>query len=247
MYVGKSTNIRSRIMSHLNEAKDVMRKMHMADLTHDITYELTGSELIALLLENEEIKRLQPRFNRAQRKTRFKYGLFVQPNDHNYLELQLRPLDGKEQPVASFPERSSAEHVLRRLMERHQLCPGLCNAESCGGGTSCLYQQIKLCKGAAIGQEVADVYNERVEAAVESISYGKANFAVITDGRGYGEKSVVMVEHGTYRGYAYIDESATGYDVDALRAAIKPRPETPDVQQIIRRYLRNGKKQMITW
>lgn len=247
MYVGKSTNIRSRVMSHFNEAKDVMRKGHMADMMHDISFELTGSELIALLLENEEIKRLQPRFNRAQRKTRFKYGLYVQPNDQNYLELALHPLNSEERPVASFPERSTAEHVLRRMVERHKLCPRLCNTATCSSDTSCLYQQIKLCSGAGVGLEGAEAYNVRVEAAIESISYGKPNFIVVTDGRGYGEKSVVMVEQGTYRGFAYVDEATVSYGVDDLRTAIKPRPETPDVQQIIRRYLRMGKKQLITW
>jgi len=60
IYVGKSTNIRKRVMSHFSAAHKSKRSMRMFERVADVQFELTGSELIALLLENEEIKRILP-------------------------------------------------------------------------------------------------------------------------------------------------------------------------------------------
>lgn len=66
IYIGKSKNLRNRVFSHFsNEKSD--RTLKMIDEIHHISYELTGSELIALLLESDEIKTQKPKFNRRQR------------------------------------------------------------------------------------------------------------------------------------------------------------------------------------
>ncbi|MEL6141015.1 MAG: exonuclease domain-containing protein, partial [Bacteroidota bacterium] len=64
IYVGKSTNIRKRIAQHF--ADTTQKGKDIRERVADISYEETGSELIALLLESEEIKRLEPNINRAQ-------------------------------------------------------------------------------------------------------------------------------------------------------------------------------------
>ncbi|MBL0102711.1 MAG: nucleotide excision repair endonuclease [Bacteroidetes bacterium] len=74
IYVGKSTNIRKRILSHFNN-KGTKKGIELRNAIHDISFEETGNELIALLLESEEIKKLQPIFNRLQRKTIFNHGI----------------------------------------------------------------------------------------------------------------------------------------------------------------------------
>ena len=48
--------------------------MEMRDLIADISWEVTGSELIALLKESYEIKENKPVYNRAQRRTGFQMG-----------------------------------------------------------------------------------------------------------------------------------------------------------------------------
>ena len=48
--------------------------MEMRDFIADIDWEITGSELIALLKESFEIKRNKPLYNRAQRRTGIPMG-----------------------------------------------------------------------------------------------------------------------------------------------------------------------------
>ena len=80
-YIGKSTNIRKRVMQHFAKATQKAIKLHRH--VREITFENTGSELIALLYESQLIKEHKPYINRAQRKFQFPYMV------HSYLDLSL--------------------------------------------------------------------------------------------------------------------------------------------------------------
>lgn len=246
LYVGKSTNIKKRIYSHFQGAHKAMRTMKMLDQIHDISYELTGSELIALLLENEEIKRIQPHFNRAQRRKLYKFGVYTRPNKNGYLELYVDPYEEELQPVAGFSGRVHALSAIKRRGKKYQLCPKLYGAER--GPGRCFHHQLHICKGACMGEEDADEYNERVEKAIKEINYGKQNlgdFLIVGEGRHYDERSVVMVQKGLYKGYAYVDASYMQQDMDTLIESITYKIETPDVQRIIQGYIKKHPKEVV--
>src|SRR6185436_13342485 len=73
IYVGKAINIRNRIYSHFTGAGSA--KLSFTSAIANITYKLCGTELIALLLESDEIKRLYPVYNQAQKSYRENYIL----------------------------------------------------------------------------------------------------------------------------------------------------------------------------
>lgn len=54
VYIGKSINIRDRVLQHFNETG--MKSTNMQRLVHSIAYKVTGSELMACLVESAEIK-----------------------------------------------------------------------------------------------------------------------------------------------------------------------------------------------
>jgi DNA polymerase-3 subunit epsilon len=66
LYIGKSRNIKSRVISHINNNSS-KRAIQMRRLIADIGYELTGSELIALLKESAEVRNRKPCYNRKRR------------------------------------------------------------------------------------------------------------------------------------------------------------------------------------
>ncbi len=70
IYVGKSVNIKSRVLQHLSN-NSTRRAIEMKQNIADVDYKLTGSELVALLLESDEIKKQKPVYNRAQRRAFF--------------------------------------------------------------------------------------------------------------------------------------------------------------------------------
>ena len=78
LYIGKSNQIRKRVMSHFSAAHKTKRGLQLMERIADIDIVETGSELIALLHENSEIKKNQPRYNRAQLKQYFKvFGILI--------------------------------------------------------------------------------------------------------------------------------------------------------------------------
>lgn len=242
IYVGKSNDIKARIRSHCHDAHNKVRGLKMIEEMYDISYELTGSELVALLLENEEIKRLLPKYNRAQRRVKFHYGVFAEQNKHGYICLNIGRLDGKRQPQASYTVRSSAEAALQRRVEQYNLCENL-SGMSTGPG-ACFQYQIRICKGACVQAESIKSYNLRAEAAIASMNYGKANFFIIAEGRNYDEKAIVSIQNGTYCGYAYISAQESNQHPEYLQSLITPKAETPDVLNIIRTYIKKHPKEV---
>lgn len=235
LYIGKSNGIRKRVLSHFSEAHKSSRKMRMIQRMTGISYLETGNELIALLHENEEIKRHLPPFNRAQRRTRLKYGIFTDTNKEGYITFSVDSLEERESPLSPYAERSLAEGALKRRAEEFELCMGLCGIASCRH-TTCMYQQLKLCTGAGVGQEDAISYNERAEAAIQHLKYGEASFLIISQGRNPDERSAVWIENGLYRGFGYFDPQFV--DGDDILECIDPKEETPDVRRIIQGYIR---------
>ncbi|MEL6134540.1 MAG: exonuclease domain-containing protein, partial [Bacteroidota bacterium] len=245
LYVGKSNNVRKRILSHFSGAHKAVRTMRMLDQIYDITFELTGSELIALLLENEEIKRIQPPYNRAQRRKAYKYGVYTFVTKEGYLGLKVDKYDEAANPVAGFSGKTHAESALKRRGTKYQLCPKLYGAEK--GSGRCFHYQLHICQGACIGDEAPETYNERVEAAIHALNYGKSDmdsFLVVGEGRNYQERSVVWVEEGRYKGYGYLEIETLTYGLEAVLASISFKEEAPDVQRIIQGYIKRHPKEV---
>jgi len=234
IYIGKSLNIRDRILSHLSN-NNTKRAMEMRERVVDIDWVHTGSELVALLLESDEIKRYKPVFNRQQRRTSFQYGLFAITDLHGYKWLQTKKINGDEAPLTSYTTQKDAKAHLQFLVDEYNLCQKLCSLYPSNG--ACFYHQINRCFGACQGKEPADEYNERVEAAIEKYIYRENNFYLIDKGRKEEELAVVKVCNGSYQGFGYINEEYSD-NIELLNDSIKPYADNKDVQVIIKGYLR---------
>ena len=243
LYIGKSNKVRKRVLSHFSAAHKRARTLRLIEQIADISYTLTGSELIALLLENEEIKAHLPPYNRKQRRRHLKIAVYDEYDKDGYRRLAIKSFDPKEPALAGFADRTRAERALQRKAEAYQLCMGLCGLANCRG-KGCFYQQLKLCQGAAVGMETPEVYNERVAEAVANLIYGEAHFLVIGQGRSPEERSVVAVERGIYQGFGYFDPEFVGEELADIRAAVIPKAETPDVRQIIQGYVRKHPREV---
>jgi DNA polymerase-3 subunit epsilon len=234
IYVGKSLNIRDRILSHLSN-NNTKRAMEMRDRVVDIHWELTGSELIALLLESDEIKRKKTVFNRSQRRTTFQYGLFSLNDIHGYKWLQTKRINGTEAPLTSYTTQKEARAHLQYLLDEFHLCQKLCSLYPSNG--PCFYHQINRCFGACMGKEPPEEYNQRVDTAIERYIYRENNFFIIDKGRNDDEYAIVQVCNGNYQGFGYIGQEAM-CNIELLNDCIKPYADNKDIQVIIKGYLR---------
>ena len=111
IYVGKSIHIKKRVIQHFAEISNKSGKMQQR--VHDITYTITGSELIAQLLENGEIKKLQPDINRAQRRKSFPFAIYYYFDDYGYIQMKVRKKNKIDAPgvaavLHELPDHQSA-------------------------------------------------------------------------------------------------------------------------------------------
>lgn len=245
LYVGKSINIRKRVLQHFQV--DFKRRNHLELKARiaDISYEVTGSELLALLLESDEIKRLAPPFNRAQRNSTFRTGIFIQTDAQGYQRLVAREYSGApakrddRTPLIVLETPRRARSFLEGLTNRFSLCPKLMGIEKSRNdvGRPCFNAHIHKCAGPCCGREPADAWNGRLVQALHHYRYPHTDFLIVGRGRSTFERSVVCVSEGRYRGFAYVPEDFAPRAINEVYELLTPYTENKHVQAIIRGYL----------
>ena len=242
IYVGKSINIYKRIQQHFAVDVKSRKSLDFKNSIADITYELTGSELVALLYESHLIKQLKPAYNRAQRRSVFPAGIYLKTDELGYKCLYYGRADARnsEIPIIALGNQYKAQGFLYHKVAKYNLCQKLCGLYKTQG--ACFDYQVHRCLGACVGEEAPESYNLRVDAAIDSISYEHESFVVIGPGRRPDEQSLVVIENGRYVGFGYVDETFTARRLQDFRAAVTPYADNKDVQQIIRQYVRTKRK-----
>ncbi len=242
IYIGKSRNLMQRISTHLSN-NSTNKAMEMRDQIADIDWELTGSELIALLKESSEIKANRPIFNRAQRRTGFQWGIFSFEDKNGYLNYCYGQLKDDEEPVSVFTSKEKAKSKLISLVEKYGLCQKLAGLYETDG--ECFHYQVGICKGACCGKESAVVYNERAQKALEEFIFARRNFLVIDRGRDEEERCAVKIVNGKYAGYGYFNINDMGFGLAAIHDCIIPSADNRDIQVILKVYLKNNRVEKI--
>lgn len=242
IYIGKSRNLQQRISTHLSN-NTTNRAMEMRDLIADIDYELTGSELIALLIESFEIKDNKPFYNRAQKRSGFQWGIFVFNDKDGYFNYRYGLIDSDEIPLSVFTSKEKAKSKLASLVETYNLCQKLTGLYETAG--PCFQFHVGICKGACCGREPAEEYNVRAARAAEEFIFTQRNFFIIDKGRDADEKCAVKVVNGKYAGYGYFNINDMGFGLSAVHECIKPSPDNRDIQVILKHYLRTNRVEKI--
>lgn len=237
IYIGKSRNIKERVLQHLHN-ETTRKALEMRAAIADVSYELTGNDLVAQLLESEEIKRHTPLYNRQQRRIGFNIGLFARVDEKGYLCLRAEKLNGEDKiPITTFNSMEAARRALFALTEEHRLCQKLNGLYRTKG--ACFHHSIGQCDGACIGEESPESYNQRVEAAIAPVRFEHDNFFLIHRGRSAEEKSVVAVLNGSYRGFGYFHAADFDGTTDFLQSCVQRCNDTRDARNIIRSALRS--------
>ncbi len=166
LYIGKSVNIRSRVMSHLRTPDEAS----MLRQSRRITWIETAGELGALLLEARLIKEQQPLFNKRLRRNRQLCSLQV--NAGKPQVVYAREVDFSHEPnlYGLFANKRAALQTLQSLADELQLCYGLLGLEATTRGRACFRSALKRCAGACCGKESVEEHHARFMAGLASIS-----------------------------------------------------------------------------
>lgn len=237
IYIGKSRNIKKRINQHFTGTSAKCKKIQAEVFT--VTYDETGSELIALLKESEEIKINKPIYNRAQRKSIFQLALYAEKDEKGYLNLKLQKADGRKKEITSFTSLQEGKNALFRITSHYNLCQKLTGLYV--SKTNCFQYAIKECDGACIGEVSPEEYNTRVQNFIDKNTFENQNMVLIDKGRTISERSAVLIENGIYKGYAFYDLNYQINNIEILRNIIIPMQNNRDTKNIIQGHIRKNK------
>ena len=244
IYIGKSNNIRKRVLTHFAN-KGTRKAIEMRNAIRDVSFELTGSELIALLYESEEIKKHVPMYNRALRNAHFHYGVFQSMNEDGYITFKTGKINKDRDPVITAHSPDEAKEILESKITKYRLCRKLCGLVDLD--YACFHFSINQCNGACIGRENPEAYNKRVKKAIESLQYRHRNFLIVGSGRNEEERSVVSVENGKYLGFGFFNPDFVDSSAETLKEVISSKQDNRDVHRIIRRHLLQNKDNILTY
>lgn len=170
LYIGKSINIRKRVLQHFGHDHDDGKEFKIAQTVKHIEALPTAGELEALLLESRLIKEMMPLYNRKLRRTQKLLIARSEPDEQGYIRVGLEEASGVEPDtlqnvLAVYARRSQAKTALNDLQKLYDLCPKMLGLEKSRG--ACFASQLHKCLGACAGREPAATYNRRLQLAFE--------------------------------------------------------------------------------
>jgi len=234
LYIGKSKNIRKRIIQHFAGDLKQARFRSLKDRAYDISFEQTGNELIALLQEASEIKRFMPEFNMAQRRQKYRYGIFIDEDENGFLNLKSDLLHPDKNPVIKYANKKRADGMILHWLENYQLHPQRCGFDH-------------ETNNPLLEKDSLQSYNDRVLSAVKKHMYDRPHFLIIGEGRKLEEKSIVAVENGKYLGFGFFEPEFVSGNPEELKSFIQPGYDNPDIHRIIRAHLKKRKSDKIIY
>jgi len=177
LYVGKAKNLKKRVLSYFNKVHEVGRTRVMVRKIVTVKHIVVTNESDALLLENNLIKKLQPRYNVLLRDDKSYPWICIKKEPFSRIFSTRRMVkDGSEYfgPYTSF---RTVHTILDLIKELYPL--RTCNYDltenniRSGKFKVCLEYHIGNCKGPCEGHETLENYQEQVNAIREIL---KGNF-----------------------------------------------------------------------
>jgi len=237
IYVGKAINIKKRIAGHFTGDAREWGRSKIRNEIHRISFELTGNELIALILESQEIRRLWPKYNQAQKFKTEEWGIYNYEDRNGYQRFSVNLVTRGAKPLVRFSTKGDAWNFLWEKVRQFELCPKLSGLQVAQG--LCFHYQTGECHGGCMGVEPAEVYNGRIAGALETFQAKGESAAIIGKGRDTDEQSLVLVENGIYMGFGFFNRDVPITDFESARTYVRTGAETPTVQNLINSYLTN--------
>jgi DNA polymerase-3 subunit epsilon len=239
IYVGKAINIKKRMTSHFTGEAREWNRSNIRNEICNITYELTGNELIALILESQEIRRLWPKYNLAQKFKVEEWGIFDYEDRNGYLRFSVNAVSRGTKPLITFTSKGDAWNFMWEKVKEFDLCPKLSGLQVAKG--LCFSHQTGACKGACQGVETVKKYNKKVQQAIDSFFESGNSAAIIGQGREAEERSLVLMEKGNYLGFGFYNQQEKISDFESAKNFIRLSKDNRVVQHLVNSYLMNPK------
>jgi len=233
IYVGKAINLKKRVLGHFYDKS--RKEIQMCSETAHIDFKLAGNELIALLMESAEIKRLFPPYNRAQKRKGRQYAIFAYEDRNGITHLAYNNIKGAPNPLKVIHNQTDCRAYLEEVCKAFSLCPRYCHLQQTNA--ACSHHEINTCEGICKGLESAEDYNQKVEAAIAHMKLLASEIQIIKEkGRDANENAVILISDGIYKGFGFIDTDIQISTLEDVEAFITPQKHTVETESILTQY-----------
>lgn len=198
LYVGKANNIKKRVFQHFR--KITVKSNNIYKYVDKIHFEETGNELIALLLELHEIKRLSPELNKAMKRQNYPYAIYRDPKAKEAkgifkIARNNKGNDFKYEKLKLLGSKSHAENFIENYVIENEVCGHLFRSRGkelfCHCNDEC--------------HTFFTDPSEQIENFIKDVKNGfEKDFIIILPGRNEEEHSFVMIHEKKFWGFGYI-------------------------------------------
>ncbi|WP_027724132.1 excinuclease ABC subunit UvrC [Tuberibacillus calidus] len=166
IYVGKAKNLKNRVRSYFSGSHDAKTQRLVADIA-DFEYIVTSSDIEALLLEMNLIKKHEPKYNVMLKDDKSYPYIKITNERHPRLIITRKVKKGSGKYFGPYPNVSAAQET-KKLLDR------LYPLRKCSGSETrpCFYYHIGQCIGPCAREVTEAMYAERIERIVKFLNGG---------------------------------------------------------------------------
>jgi len=227
LYIGKSVNLRNRVLSHLRTADEA----RMLRQTRRISHIRTVGEIGALLLEASMIKQQQPLFNQKLRRSRQLCALRLEDGVPTVVYSKDVNFATSPHLYGLYSSRHAALDGLRQIADDNQLCYGALGLEKLKPGRPCFRAMLRQCAGVCRGDESKEDHQKRLFTSLDGLRIACWPYpgAVGLVERIDGDCQIHVIRNWCYLGSVdelgkarTLDVQAAGFDADGYKILCKP-------------------------
>ena len=229
IYVGKAINLKKRVASHFSGHKITSQRQNFLRDIHAITFEVCASELMALLLECSEIKKLWPEYNRALKRFEPQFGLYQYEARNGYKYLVTGKVSKFQTCIEHFNTVHEGINTLLTLKQQFEI-----DNRFCRYGVSTAGENFP-------GNDFTDLpevldHNEKIENAIHYLTNNRTSFAIIDKGRSADERSCIWIENGHFYGMGYITSDIGFADPIEIKEYVTPYKSNQYIMHLIKAF-----------
>ena len=232
IFIGRSKNIKKTVNQHFIGTSTKAKKIQT--LVYTVTYEETGSELIAQLKEVEEINFNKPKLNRSPVRINTGWALLAQADANGFINFKIQKGSRSSKAISYFSSLAEAKFKINELAQNNNLCIELCGVNEVVDESSTT--ELQLCDGTSLQTIDSSEYNLRVQLLINQLTFQNKAILLQDRGRNISERSAVLIENGRYIGYTFYDLNYQVTNLNVLRNIIVLTQQSNNMLPLIQMY-----------
>lgn len=227
LYIGKSVNLRNRVLPHLRTVDEA----RMLRQTKRISHIRTAGEIGALLLEARMIKQLQPLLNQKLRRSKQLCSIAMEDGKPKVVFSKDTNFASTADLYGLFGSRAAALESLRQIADDNNLCYGALGLEKLKPGKPCFRAMLHQCNGVCRGDETMEAHQSRLFTRLEGL---RVTCWPYSGAVGLVETFEDLTQIHVIRNWCYLgsiqdaasaaalESQAAGFDADGYKILCKP-------------------------